>query len=38
MAKPRRRPCWPSVERVVKLFVSLAGGLAELISAFRQLR
>lgn len=37
MAQPRR-PRWPSAERIVKLLVSMAGALAELIEAFRRLR
>jgi hypothetical protein len=38
MVKPRRRPRWHRVEQVVKLLVSVAGSLAELIDAFRRLR
>ncbi len=38
MAKPRRRPRWPSVERVVKLLVSAANAVAQLIDAFRRFR
>jgi len=33
MGSHLRRPRWPSVERVVKLLVSVAGALAELIDA-----
>jgi hypothetical protein len=38
MAKPRHRLCWPSAERVVKLLVSAANALAQLIDALRRIR
>ena len=33
MVKPRHCPRWPSVERAVKLLVSVTTALAELINA-----
>jgi hypothetical protein len=38
MAAKRRRPRWDNVEKVVKLLVSLAGGIAELINAIHGIR
>ena len=34
-AKRHRRPRWDSVERVVRLLVTVAGEVAKLIEAFR---
>jgi hypothetical protein len=38
MTARSRRPCWDSVQRVVRLLVSVINALAQLLDAVRRIR